>query len=293
MEIENNKLPLVSIVIITLNRRKHLESCLRSLFKLDYPSSKLQIIVVDGGSKDGTIEMLTDEFSQVHLVTENRKGVAIARNTGWKHSNGELIAYTDDDCIVDRCWIRAIVNALESNDAKVAGGPLTYLYPELMPKSYIGTPLGAFDLGAKQHLLKIGQNLITANIIVRAEVFSKISFFESLVYNDSEDAEFCRSILQNMVTRFFMFRTLKFFIILMLWRMNLHNILKRSFYSGITSYIIERKRKRNLSLIPKFLRYFLVGSFRFFLRRTISDFYWFAKCFIAFLSSVLLIFLWK
>jgi len=269
-----------------------LESCLRSLFNLDYPSSKLQIIVVDGGSKDGTIEMLTHEFPQVHLVTENRKGVAIARNTGWKHSEGELIAYTDDDCIVDRNWIRTLVNTLGSNDAEGAGGPLIYLYREQIPDSYKGTPIGAFDLGGNQLQLKIGQNLITANIIVKAEVFGKIRFFESLVYNDSEDAEFCRSILESGGKLLYV-PDAKVFHDIDARRINLHYILKRSFFSGITSYIIERKRKRNLSLIPKFLRYFLVGSFRFFLRRTVSDFYWFAKCFIAFLSSILLVFLCK
>ena len=54
----NRELPYVSIVIPTLNRKKHLKNCLTSLYKMDYPKSKFEVIVVDNGCIDDTKEMV-------------------------------------------------------------------------------------------------------------------------------------------------------------------------------------------------------------------------------------------
>jgi GT2 family glycosyltransferase len=292
MEKKEINLPLVSIVIITLNRIKNLEKCLNSILNLVYPLSKLDIIVVDGGSVDGTQEMVSRHFPNVNFILEKRRGVAIARNTGWRHSKGKFVAYTDDDCIVDPYWIRRLVASLESSNAKGAGGPVVYLHPEAIPKYYGGTPFGTLDLGGRKRSLKEGENLITANMLIATEVFKEIRFWESLIYNDSEDAEFCRAVLEaGYILLYVPDATIYHNIDLK--RINLGYLLKRAFFSGITSYIIERKRKRNITLIPRYFRFFLGGCICFFYRRTIESIYWSAKSFVAFLASVLLIALWN
>ena len=263
METSEINLPLVSIVIITLNRRRNLEKCLNSILNIVYPLSKLDIIVVDGGSVDGTHEMISKDFPNVSFVLEERRGVAIARNTGWKHSKGKFVAYTDDDCIADPYWIRRLVDSLESSNAKGAGGKVVYLHPEAIPKYYRGTPFGTLDLGEKQRPLKKGENLITANMLIDAEVFKKIEFWESLIYNDSEDAEFCRSALEAGYNLLYV-PDATIYHNIDLRRINLGYLLKRAFFSGLTSYIIERKRKRNITLIPRYFRFFLGGCIRFF-----------------------------
>ena len=292
MENRETNLPLVSIVIITLNRKKNLEKCLNSLLNLVYPPSRLDIIVVDGGSADGTQEMVKRYFPNVSFITEERRGVAIARNTGWQHSKGKFVAYTDDDCIVNPYWIKRLVVALESNNAKGAGGPVIYLHPEAIPKYYRGTPFGTLDLGDKQRLLKKGENLITANMLIDAEIFKKIEFWEALIYNDSEDAEFCRSVLDAGYNLLYV-PDASIYHNIDMRRINLGSLLKRAFFSGITSYIIERKRKRNLTLIPKYFRFFIGGCINFYYRRTVENIYWAAKSFVAFLASVLLITFWN
>lgn len=292
METSEINLPLVSIVIITLNRRRNLEKCLNSILNIVYPLSKLDIIVVDGGSVDGTHEMVSRDFPNVSFVLEERRGVAIARNTGWKHSKGKLVAYTDDDCIADPYWIRRLVVSLESSNAKGAGGKVVYLHPEAIPKYYRGTPFGTLDLGERQRSLKKGENLITANMLIDAEVFKKIEFWESLIYNDSEDAEFCRSVLEAGYNLLYV-PDATIYHNIDLRRINLGYLLKRAFFSGLTSYIIERKRKRNITLIPRYFRFFLGGCIRFFYKRTVVSIYWSAKSFVAFLASVLLIAFWN
>jgi glycosyltransferase involved in cell wall biosynthesis len=99
MKIE--ELPFVSIIVPTLNRKVYLRNCLDSLLKLDYPKTKLEIVVVDNGSTDGTTEMVHKEFPQVVVVLEKRRNSCFARNAGWKNAKGQIIAYTDDDCVVD------------------------------------------------------------------------------------------------------------------------------------------------------------------------------------------------
>lgn len=291
MNVQHN-LPFVSIIIITLNRKKHLSNCLNSIYNLDYPKSKFEVVVIDGDSTDGTKEMLCSTFPKVKFVIEQRRGVAYARNTGWKNAKGELVVYIDDDCIVDALWLKRIVDSFDSPEIIGAGGPVLYLHPELIPPIFAGTPIGEFSLGKKKRLLKTGENLITANLAVRANVFRKIKFYESLVYNDSEDTEFCRSLLEADHKLLYV-PDAPVIHNIDLRRMTVPNVIKRSFISGISFYLIEKRRKSPSAITIKFLRLFLGGLIDFFGKRRLVDLYWSCKCFIALLSSILLIPIWS
>lgn len=129
---QDNRLPFLSVVIPTLNREKYLEKCLTSLFKIDYPKANFEVIVVDGGSNDGTMVMVQRKFPEVKFILERRKGRSYARNTGWKQANGQIVVYTDDDCVLDRSWLRVLASGFDSKEIGGVGGPLLLL---LHPKS--------------------------------------------------------------------------------------------------------------------------------------------------------------
>lgn len=86
---------LISIVILTFNRKEVLREGLNELLALKY--DQLEIVVVDNCSEDGTREMIRNEFPGVQLVeSENNLGIA-GRNLGLKHARGEIVVTLDDD----------------------------------------------------------------------------------------------------------------------------------------------------------------------------------------------------
>ncbi len=96
--------PRFSVVIPTYNRKGWLRRCLEAVTQQDYPD--YEIIVVDDGSIDGTEEMVRREFPQVCcLRQEPNRGPAAARNRGIEVATGEIVAFTDDDCLVPRDWL--------------------------------------------------------------------------------------------------------------------------------------------------------------------------------------------
>lgn len=98
----NKKPPFVSVVVPTLNAGETIWACLKSLVDLDY--SLFEIIIVDGGSNDGTCEIISKY--PVRLVSGRKLGAYAARNLGSEVARGDVIAFTDSDCIVDRQWLK-------------------------------------------------------------------------------------------------------------------------------------------------------------------------------------------
>jgi len=89
----------ISLVIPTYNRRETLRRCLAAALAQDLPD--YEVIVVDDASTDGTEEMVPREFPQVrYLRQERNRGPAAARNRGLAVAQGEIIAFTDDDCLL-------------------------------------------------------------------------------------------------------------------------------------------------------------------------------------------------
>lgn len=103
----------VSVVIPTYNRSLSLKKTLESLLKLDYPSDRLEIVVVDNCSTDGT-KAVTEACQaqsrfRLRYVYESRQGAHFARNTGAKLAAGDILYFTDDDMIADPGLLRNLV----------------------------------------------------------------------------------------------------------------------------------------------------------------------------------------
>ncbi len=106
----------LSVVIPTYNRRPILEKCLRSLEQQAYASDGYEVVVVDDGSTDGTVEWLQQsaEFPHVRLFLQQHQGPAVARNFGVEQARGDTIIFIDSDLVVTEVFLNAHVTALKA-----------------------------------------------------------------------------------------------------------------------------------------------------------------------------------
>lgn len=109
----------VSVIIPTRNRRVMLLTALQSLIEQNYPRQRYEVIVVDNDSTDGTEEMVQEITNRsnglVRYFRQDNLGPALARNRGIKESSGEIIAFTDSDCIAHPDWLSAGVQAMQQD----------------------------------------------------------------------------------------------------------------------------------------------------------------------------------
>lgn len=114
--------PFVSVIIPVFNDSARLKICLNALDNQTYPKDRYEVIVVNNGS-DEDIESVVKSFNQAIITDENRPGSYAARNKGISFAQGEVIAFTDADCIPASDWIEKGVTNLQRtlNCGLVAG----------------------------------------------------------------------------------------------------------------------------------------------------------------------------
>lgn len=114
--------PQVSVVVLNYNGGKYLEGCFRSLGQtLNYPPDRLQLIMVDNGSTDGSVEYMRDGFPYVKIIPNARNlGFARGNNIGIRHAlraGAEYIALLNNDARVDREWLRELIEVAMSSES--------------------------------------------------------------------------------------------------------------------------------------------------------------------------------
>ncbi len=175
--------PFVSILLATHNRRSWLEECLESLFNQDYPKEKYEIIVINDGSNDGTEKVLRtyEKKAPCKFIwhTQRNQGKAAALNTGLNNSiKGEIICFTDDDCVADKNWIKCMLNAFK--DEKVGGVGGTIL--AYKPKNHVEKYGVFFDQEGSV-------SLATGNAAYRSHVIKSVGGFDTQLIG-LEDIDF-------------------------------------------------------------------------------------------------------
>ncbi|TAL27410.1 MAG: glycosyltransferase family 2 protein [Nitrospirae bacterium] len=113
--------PLVSIIIPVRNEAGLLKNCLESISNLDYPKDRIEVIIADGMSTDDTVN--TAKQLGARVVLNEKKTVSPGRNIAFKLAKGEIIAFTDADCIVDKDWIINSLKYFKDDEVACAGGP--------------------------------------------------------------------------------------------------------------------------------------------------------------------------
>jgi glycosyltransferase involved in cell wall biosynthesis len=95
---------IVSVILPTRNEEQYIGKCLSSIFAIDYNADKYEVIVVDNGSTDNTAKIAKSFPIEYHFRPEINT-IAAVRNFGAKISNGQILAFLDSDCTVNRDWL--------------------------------------------------------------------------------------------------------------------------------------------------------------------------------------------
>lgn len=111
------ELPLISVIICTRNRAELLQRAIASVVSQDFPPPNYEVVIVDNGSTDQTPEVVQQfqDRARVRYIREERVGLCVARNTGWRAAEGRFVAFFDDDAIACPGWLDAIREAFEAS----------------------------------------------------------------------------------------------------------------------------------------------------------------------------------
>jgi glycosyltransferase involved in cell wall biosynthesis len=177
----------LSVVVCTFNRSKSLKRMLNSLREAVIPDHlSCEFIVVDNNSDDDT-RLVIEEFqnhyeSKLKYVFEDKRGISHARNRGIREARGEIIAFTDDDVMVDKHWIQQIDMAFkEHDDVACVGGKILPIWEIPKPKwvkSKLYAHLGLLDHGDSVAYMD-KPKIWGANFAVKSEIFKKYGLFDS------------------------------------------------------------------------------------------------------------------
>ncbi len=169
----NGNVPFISVVIPTHNRKSLLKRTLGSLQNQLYDKDKYELVVVDDGSTDGTYEEINAIASQfaypLRIAMQDKKGPASARNLGISLARGEIIAFTDDDCLPDPSWLREISKAFSGPGIWAASG---HVFSEIPPDIFVHALL------SQSTLVSESDHFMTGNFAVRKDAAQRIGGFD-------------------------------------------------------------------------------------------------------------------
>lgn len=202
----------LSIIIVSWNTRDILAQCLRSVFESE-TARQYEVLVVDNGSSDGSVEMIRESYPQICLFSnKDNVGFARANNQAIAYSSGEYVMLLNPDTVVDNKVIEVLSEFLDDNPDVGAVGP-RLLNPDktLQPSAY-PKPTLAREFWRMFHLDRIHyfaeypmqdwqvtvsrdvDALMGACFLVRQKVLDQVGFFDESFYIYSEEIDLCTRI---------------------------------------------------------------------------------------------------
>jgi glycosyltransferase involved in cell wall biosynthesis len=180
-----------SIIVPFFNEGKYIKGCVNSLLAQDFPRADREFIFIDSDSTDNSASIVK-QFSGISLLNEPNRNVYIARNRGLATAKGEIIAFTDADCVAAPDWLSQFYQAMKDPQALIALGAV-YFNPESSVAARLFQDL---QLAVSEYLFtnRIREKYYgyTNNMAVRASVFKQLGNFSTCpVAGDTEIVQRC------------------------------------------------------------------------------------------------------
>ena len=172
-------IPFVSVIIPVYNEEKYLDLCLKSINENTYPRGSFEIIVVDNGSDDNSVDIARKYTDKVFICPEINVGEM--RNHGAKNARGDIYAFIDADCVADKEWLSNAVGLIKEKYC-ITGSKVdipcnsAWIEKAWYPNKKIGKTNTSY--------------INSGNMIVPAKLFKKLNGFNTIL-SSGEDAEIC------------------------------------------------------------------------------------------------------
>lgn len=178
--------PFVSVIIPVLNNAAGLAKCLEALARQEYPRERYEVLVVDNGSSDD-VEEVVRAHRGARMLLEDHPSQAAARNMGVLAAKGEILAFTDSDCIPERSWIeKGSAMLTDEPGCEYVGGKISVFFrdPQEPRACELFESLFAFPQDAYIREKGFGA---TANLFARRSLFDAVGLFERDSYTGSDE----------------------------------------------------------------------------------------------------------
>lgn len=175
----------VSVIIPALNEERMIGRCLESLARMDFPREEFEVLLVDNGSADRTLEIARSFQSRLNLRILEKAGARISglRNLGAREARGTVLAFLDADCLAPGDWLERIAALTRGNDAGILGAH--YLLPE--NSSWVGRMWHRYQEAEKSGEVS---HVPAGDLIMRREDFLRLGGFDDSIQTN-EDYELC------------------------------------------------------------------------------------------------------
>jgi glycosyltransferase involved in cell wall biosynthesis len=254
-----------SVIIPFYNAEKTLESVIEACLSQDYSKDNLEVILVNDGSVDSSSEIAKRYVKHgLKYIYQENAGPAKARNTGWKASTGEIICFTDADCVPEKRWVSKLAASYSSQEIGGVGGSYGIMNEDTLLSACIHEEIRERHL----RMPKVVNYLGSFNLSYRRRVLEEVGGFdESFRQASGEDNDLAYRVTQKRYILIFnedakvghyypenLIKYLKHQLVHGYWRVKLHRkhpqMLKGDVYSGVFDYIQPPLFLATLLLLP-------------------------------------------
>lgn len=165
----------ISVVVPFYDTGHLIEQCIQALLNQEYPQDSYEIIFINNNSRDTSADIIR-RYPRVKLISEPKRGSYAARNRGLEVASGEIIAFTDSDCVASADWLKEIERAMSDPATGIVIGN-----NQFAKEDYLLSMLEDYEYEKNNYVFTSGVKEIyygyTRNMAVRKRLFDEMGLF--------------------------------------------------------------------------------------------------------------------
>lgn len=193
-----SKLPLISIIVLNYNGKRYLKECFSSIYLLNYPNCKYEVIMVDNGSSDDSVAFVKSNFPWVIVVQLKKNyGFGGGNNRSIKYARGNYLVFLNNDTMVTKDWLSTLVNCATRHSTPICASKILFMDNSMVDEldglkfTITGRGYGVFSSARKQNVgcLYIGYPC-AASMLIDKNLFLSLGGFDEDYFACLDDTDF-------------------------------------------------------------------------------------------------------